>query len=188
MRNYGNAETNFEMHRVLAVRKAIQLSKDKKINVSKEAVRVINNAGFNPTLDGSIYLSQIIYQLYHERFLLEKYYKRDAYNDYWNFNNPDNEHYQRLGDGDYIHDEILLTYSYGPRLQKDYGEWDYKLANYIDKKDLDLNGITYRLADILNEKINPTEYTGDGEIDISYNRQEDIDISYEGLLKRLIRH
>ena len=140
--------------RIIAMRKSMNLSKENGLNIYKNALRRLDNDGFNIDNKGSQYIADLINLFYHERKLLEKYYKRPSYQGYWDLSDIKNPHYINIGNGKFVISEMRNEIIKSP----------------YEDDDADLNELIYDLTDIEIARCNED------------NRRYDEQISYKKLL------
>ena len=144
----------FKQHRIESVKKSQRLSERNGIDIYRSALLRLEGDCFNIEEIGSQDIAKIIYRLYHERWLLEKYYKRPSYEGYWDLSDPKNPHYKSLGSGKRI-----------------IGEMRESIINSSCEEDnADLNELLYDLCDLEIRKYNED------------NREPEERISYKKLL------
>lgn len=152
MSNLEKQQYYFRQHRIEAVKKSQRLSEKNKIDIYRSALFRLEGDCFNIEEIGSQDIAKLIYRLYHERWLLEKYYKRPSYEGYWDLSNPKNPHYKSLGSGKKIMDEMRSSI----------------INSLCEDDNADINELIYDLCDLEISKYN--EDNKDYEERISYKK------------------
>jgi hypothetical protein len=164
MSNLNGKPDYLKLHRIQAVKKSQALSEKNGIDIYGSAIYRLYCDGFNIDEMGSKNIARLIYMLYHERWLLEKYYKRASYRGYWNLSDINNPHYKSLSDGKKIHlgnGEKILD-----NIRKSI------IHSQCEEDDADINELIYDLCDIEIRMHNEDD------------RERGESISYKKLLKR----
>lgn len=151
-----------KLHRIDAVKKSQALSKRNNIDIYRSAIYRLDGDGFNISEIGSQNIARLIYRLYHERWLLEKYYKRASYQGYWDLSDINNPHYKSLSD------RKKLSLGNGERIIE--GIRESIIHSQCEADDVDLNELIYDLCDIEIRRHNEDD------------RERDESISYKKLL------
>ena len=133
MEKNNKAENYLIMHRIEAMRKSMNKSKQKGIDIYRSALNRLDGDGFHIEDRGSQDIARLINQLYHERLLLEKYYKRPSYIGYWDLSDISNPHYSMINDmsNRKIMDNIREAI----------------IHSYLEEDDADINDLIYELTD-----------------------------------------
>jgi len=132
MRDYLKQEIFAERHRLYAVQQSIIISEKKGIDIYRSALDRLRYDGFNLEELGTEYIAKLIFLLYHERSLLEMYYKRPGYQGYWDLSNDMNSHYKLLGNTKNKINNIRLAIEHST----------------CEENDADINELIYDLTDL----------------------------------------
>ena len=113
------------------VREQKRLAAEAGLDIYKSALERLYGDGFRIEQAGSMYMAKLIECLYHERELLNKYYRRLSYQGYWDLKDIYNPHYYQLGDSNEVQEEIRKSI----------------IDSSCEKDDADLNELIYDLSD-----------------------------------------
>lgn len=91
-----SAEFYRAMVRIETIRKSSEAAKN-SLSARRDALRRLENDGFNIKDEGTQYLASIIAIYFHERKLYERCKDREAYKGYWDLSDLSNKHYGMLG-------------------------------------------------------------------------------------------
>ena len=128
-----------ELNRIELINKAIELSKKNNVDVYDDAYEYLRHTFFDMQDKGTKDIAYYTQLLYYERYLLEKYYKRQSYRYYWDLRDKDNPHFKN--DGEEIVEGMQrvinkrLTEAYGMNINTFiYNLTDYEINKYNEDK------------------------------------------------------